>query len=98
MNRNHFFLIVYFTLYAFNNSVMFFVVFLCHLFTVQITSGKHVRVMYTIAPFPDLCLLVPLIPHFYIAKLRYGGLSIFLIFAPKHRLWVLVRTASTRRF
>ena len=24
--------------------------------------------------------------------------DIFLIFAPKHRLWVLVRTASARRF
>ena len=26
------------------------------------------------------------------------GIPIFLIFAPKHRLWVLVRTASLRRF
>ena len=26
------------------------------------------------------------------------GIPIFLIFAPKHRLWVLVRTASPRRF
>ena len=26
------------------------------------------------------------------------GIPIFLIFAPKHRLWVLVRTASVRRF
>ena len=37
------------------------------------------------------------IPHFYIAKLGYAGVYLFfffLIFAPKHRLWVLVRTAS----
>ena len=35
----------------------------------------------------------------YIANLGYApGISIFLIFAPKHRLWVLVRTASPRRF
>ena len=27
-----------------------------------------------------------------------GGIPNFLIFAPKHRLWVLVRTASLRRF
>ena len=27
-----------------------------------------------------------------------SGIPIFLIFAPKHRLWVLVRTASARRF
>ena len=26
------------------------------------------------------------------------GIPIFLIFAPKHRLWVLIRTASARRF
>ena len=26
------------------------------------------------------------------------GIPFFLIFAPKHRLWVLVRTASARRF
>ena len=26
------------------------------------------------------------------------GIPNFLIFAPKHRLWVLVRTASLRRF
>ena len=28
----------------------------------------------------------------------YRGIHFFLIFAPKHRLWVLVRTASLRRF
>ena len=27
-----------------------------------------------------------------------GGIPIYLIFVPKHRLWVLVRTASARRF
>ena len=26
------------------------------------------------------------------------GIPIFLIFAPKHRLWVLIRTAAPRRF
>ena len=37
----------------------------------------------------------PLKPHFYIVKLGFTGLYIiFLIFAWKHRLWVLVRTAS----
>ena len=33
-------------------------------------------------------------PYFYIAKLGYGG----LFFAPKHRLWVLARTALPRWF
>ena len=41
----------------------------------------------------------PLKPHFYIIKLGFTGVFIiFLIFARKHRLWVLVRTASPRRF
>ena len=41
----------------------------------------------------------PLKPHFYIVKLGFTGVYvIFLISAKKHRLWVLVRTASLRRF
>ena len=41
----------------------------------------------------------PLKPHFSIAKLGFTGVYIiFLISAQKHRLWVLVRTASPRRF
>ena len=38
-------------------------------------------------------------PHFYIVKLGFTGVYIIvLISAQKHRLWVLVRTASLRRF
>ena len=41
----------------------------------------------------------PLKPHFYIVKLGLTGVYIiFLISAQKHRLWVLVRTASSRQF
>ena len=41
----------------------------------------------------------PLKPHFYIVKLGFTWVyNIFLISAQKHRLWVLVRTASARRF
>ena len=41
----------------------------------------------------------PLKPHFYIVKLGFTGVYIiFLISAQKHILWVLVRTASPRRF
>ena len=41
----------------------------------------------------------PLKPHFHIVKLEFTGVYIiFLISAQKHRLWVLVRTASPRRF
>ena len=40
----------------------------------------------------------PLKPHFYIVKLGFTGVYIiFLISAQKHRLWVLVRTASSRQ-
>ena len=44
------------------------------------------------------CDLYPITPHSYIVRLRCTGVYIFLIFALKHRLWVLVRTASVRRF
>ena len=41
----------------------------------------------------------PLKPHFNIVKLGFTGVYIiFLISAQKHILWVLVRTASPRRF
>ena len=40
------------------------------------------------------CNVYPLTPHFYV----YRGIHTFLIFALKHILWVLVRTASVRRF
>ena len=41
----------------------------------------------------------PLKPHFYIVKLGFTEVYIiFLISAKKHRMWVLVRTASSRRF
>ena len=43
--------------------------------------------------------LYPLKPHFYIVKLGFTGVYIiFLICAQTHRWWVLVRTASLRRF
>ena len=41
----------------------------------------------------------PFQPHFYVVKLGFTGVYIiFLISAQKHRLWVLFRTASARRF
>ena len=39
----------------------------------------------------------PIKPHFYTVKLRFTGVYIiFLIYTQKHRLWVLVRTASAK--
>ena len=52
------------------------------------TQVVHIRIT---CPYD----LYPLIPHFYIVK---QGYTFFLIFALKHRSWVLVRTASLRRF
>ena len=41
----------------------------------------------------------PLTPHFYIVKLGFTGVYIsFHYICSKHRLWVLVRTASLRQF
>ena len=46
-----------------------------------------------------LCNFDPLKPQFYIVKLGFTGVYLFfLIFTQTHRLWVLVRTASARRF
>ena len=37
---------------------------------------------------------IPPEPHFYREKLGFAGVYLFfLILAPKHRMWVLVRTA-----
>ena len=58
----------------------------------EVSSAKFIR---KTCP----CNIYPLKPHFYIAKPGYAGVYLFfLIFASKHRLWVLVRTASARRF
>ena len=56
--------------------------------------------------YPDFtitktCLynIVPHKSHIYLVKLGFTGVYIiFLISTQKHRLWVLVRTASLRRF
>ena len=42
-------------------------------------------------------ILTPLKPHFYIVKQWFTGVYIILLIsAQKHRLWVLVRTASAK--
>ena len=58
------------------------------------------KIMIIISSRKHACIiLTPLNPHFYIVKLGFTGVFIiFLISAQKHRLWVLVRTASPRRF
>ena len=65
--------------------------FLLHQFLITAyllnSSGKHFRAMNT-----------PKTPLLYSETGVCSGIPIFLIFAPKQRLWVLVRTASARRF
>ena len=63
----------------------YFVLFVELLFClVHPASRKHTYIILT---------------HFYMLKLRFTVVYIiFLISAQKHRLWVLVRTASPRRF
>ena len=66
---------------------------------IYFTHGSFVRVQMDSITKTRLYNFDPLQPHFYIVKLGFAGVYIiFLISAQKHRLWVLVRTASARRF
>ena len=64
------------------------------------SSWKHTYIILT--PINPTFISDPSIlmgPSFYIVKLGFTEVYIiFLISAQKHRLWVLVRTASPRRF
>ena len=61
--------------------------------------NQELKVFFKFIRITCPCDLYPLTPHFYIVKLGFTGVYIFfLIFALKHRLWVLVSTASMRRF
>ena len=66
---------------------------------------KVLRIMRIISQYIRItCLcsgsvysLIPHTPLIYSKTGVYRGISIFLIFDPKHRFWVLVRTNSPRR-
>ena len=61
--------------------------------------GKDVSKQLFVITKTYLYKFDPLKPHFYIVKLGFIGVhTIFLISAQNHRLWVLVRTTSTKRF
>ena len=75
--------------------------FLCVLFHVYIRCRILLHVYVFTLYITKTCLynVDPLKPHFSIVKLGCTGVYIiFLISAQKHRLWVLVKTASSRRF
>ena len=67
-------------------------------FHLVFVAGVKFRVMIFILK-TRLYNFEPLKPHFYKVKLGFTGVYIiFLISAQRHRLWVLVRTASPGRF
>ena len=71
---------------------------LIRIVTGRISDSQRCKVYFSITK-TYLYNFEPLKPHFYIVKLGFTGVYIsFLISAQKHRLWVLVRTASRRRF
>ena len=70
-------------------------------FKIFMSLGANFLGHRILAPITETCLcnFDPLKPHFYIVKLGFTGVYIiFLNFALKHTLWVLVRTASPRLF
>ena len=72
----------------------FFFLFYSKTHTHKHTNSFPIYITKTYLYNPD-----PLKPHFYIVKLGFTGVYIiFLISVQKHRLWVLVRTASASWF
>ena len=78
-----------------------YVLFVVSLFVSSAISrfGFEGEIWILIAPVPghfimktSPCNEHSLTPHFYIVKLGFTWVSFFLIFAPKHRLWLLVRS------
>ena len=62
-------------------------------------SGDHLKCLSLIhQDNMSLLLITPCIPLLYSKTGVYRGIHNFLIIAPKHSLWVFVRTASLRRF
>ena len=69
--------------------------------TLTVHRQKHWRLYSISSRKHTYIILTPLKPHphFYIVKLGFTRVCIiFFISAQKHRSWVLVRTASVRRF
>ena len=83
-----------------HNSWMLLLIFVWYSVSLDVLGSKlDPLVKYWMSVFTTKTYLYnfdPRKPHFYIVKLRFTGVYIiFLISAQKHRLWVLVRTASS---
>ena len=59
--------------------------------------NRAITKAFKMAPMSVICI-PPHTPLLYSKTGVCNGIPIFLIFDPKHRLWELVRTASSRRF
>ena len=87
------------------------IIILCYIFIYSVVSNGSIRWQWRprsgctstqsnlgLHQYTNI-ILTPPKPHFYIVKMGFTGVYIiFLISAQKHRLWVLVRIASARRF
>ena len=85
----------------FTFSFCFLVFFFFLLYSAVYCADKDVFPFPASKDITKTCLynFDPLKPHFYVVKLGFTGVYIFfLISVQKHRLWVIVRTASARRF
>ena len=61
----------------------------------SVKNKKNISKCHLLKILPKVLSVKPLNSHFYKVKLGFTGVHIiFLISAQKHRLWVLVRTAS----
>ena len=84
--------------FGFEDVILVLIVsFLVHCLLLLLMPTLSIALTNTMITCP--CNVHPLTPHFYMVKLGFTGVYIFfLIFALKHKSWVLVRTASVRRF
>ena len=80
---------------------LFYSVPLLKFFLVCASVISYVAFVEPLFAITKTCLynVDPLKPHFYIVKLGFTGVYIIILMsAQKHRLRILVRTASARRF
>ena len=68
---------------------IYFVTGAAHVININEIPTLHHAIMLT-----SPCNVDTFTPHFYIVNFGFTGVYIILLFNLKHRMWVLVRTAS----
>ena len=92
-NTNYYYYYYYYFFFFF---FFFFFLILYILYHCTITNADYLSFCITKTRLNNFD---PFKPHFYTLKRGFTGVYIiFLISAQRHRLWVLIRTASSRRF